>query len=164
MPLSVTNPLSHLGQDFSWFPPENARGQMNIVSGTHAICSRILTLLLIRKGEYPHHPTLGIGPELFEPLSYKLPHYFVTNIREEIIAWFEETGGGLDTLEVNVNQQDIYTNEIKIYITFTPTGARGHESVLTFGYWEWTGFIHDRDLETFKRGVSLNGQPFFGLT
>jgi len=163
MPLSV-KPLDYLGQDFSWFPPQNARGQLNIVSGTRAICSRIFVLLLTRKGEYPHHPTLGFGPELFEPLSYKLPHYLVTNIRQEIIAWFEATGGGLDTLTVDINPQTVYTNEIEIYITFTPVTARGKLNVLTFGYWAWAGFVHDQDIATFKRGIVLNGEPFFGLT
>lgn len=167
MSLSGLRPrYEHLGNDLTFYPPVNSRGELNIVNGTRAIVSRLLTLLLTRQGEDSVHPTLGIAPELFEPLSYDEPHYLTTHIRQEIEAWNEAAKIGLTSLEVNINPQDVYTNEIYIYISFTAQGSRGTEDemdVLTFGYWEWKGATYE-NLDEFKRSVSLNGQPFFGLS
>ncbi len=161
--MSLSN-LQYLGNDLS-FHSANFRGGLNVVNGTRAITSRLLTLLLTRKGEDPIHPTLGIAPELFEPLSYDEPHYLVYAIREEIQAWNKAAKIGLSSLQVEINSQNVYTNEIYVFVSFTPMGrTTGEIDVLTFGYWAWKGAIYDEDLETFIRGISFNGKPFFGLS
>jgi hypothetical protein len=151
---------SSLGQDWTWYAPHNAQGQMNIVSRPAAvIASRLLHLLLTDYGSSPLHPTLGLAPKLFVPLTDRSAKYFQFHAREEILQWNQAAKIGITSLAVELEPQTVYRNDITINIGFT-SEAETQINVLTFGYWAYTGAAYDQGLKTFRDGVTLNGQPF----
>jgi hypothetical protein len=152
------------GNDWSFYPSHNRIGGLNIVSGRSAIASRILHILLTRKGEDPIHPSLGIAPELFQPLSQYDPRYFVYQADQEIRNWNNRAKIGIGALSVDVVvYEDRYTNGIGIEIQFSPANELLVSS-LSFGFWEYLGATHSRSFEEFLDGVELDGDRFKLLT
>jgi len=152
--------MSSLGNDWTWFCPHNDQGQMNIVSRPGAVvASRILHLLLTDYGSSPIHPTLGLAPKLFVPLTERSAKYFQYHAREEILSWNEAAKIGITSLAVELEPQTVYRNDITILIGFTAEDI-DQTNVLTFGYWAYTGAASDQGLRTFRDGVTFNGEPF----
>jgi len=155
---------NYTGKDWSSYPPHNSIGGLNIVSQRRAIASRILHVLLTRKGEDPIHPSLGIMPELFEPLSQYDPRYFVYEADQEIRNWNSRAKIGIGALSVDiVVYEGRYMNGIAIEIQFSPANELLVSS-LSFGYWEYLGATHSRSFEEFLNGVQLDGDRFKLLT
>lgn len=133
---------------------------MNVVSRPAAVvASRILHLLLTDYGSSPIHPTLGLAPKLFVPLTARSAKYFQYHAREEILKWNQAAKIGITSLAVELEPQNIYRNDITINIGFTAE-SESNVNVLSFGYWAYTGAPQDQGLKTFRDGVTLNGQPF----
>lgn len=151
-----------IGQQLTFYPPHNSHGQLNLVSGYRAIAARILTLLLTRPGEDPIHPDMGYAPDLFDNLSQYSSQYYVTTIEQVILAWNTAGGIGLNRLTVEVDPQNVYTNEINISILF---GISGYPSVntLRFGLSQYVGADYT-SIPTFVNEITLNGAPFTGFT
>lgn len=155
---------TYTGNDWTFYPSHNSIGGLNIVSGRSAIASRILHILLTRKGEDPIHPSLGIAPELFQPLSQYDPRYFVYQADQEIRNWNNRAKIGIGALSVDVVvYEDRYTNGIGIEIQFSPANELLVSS-LSFGFWEYLGATHSRSFEEFLDGVHLDGDRFKLLT
>jgi hypothetical protein len=149
-----------LGNDWTFYSPSNDIGQMNILSSpVKVVASRILHLLLTQAGEDPIHPTLGIAPRLFEPLSSPSSQFFVYNAREEILKWNEAAKIGITGLSVEMESQQEYRNDITIRISFTTLGDRT-TNTLAFNYFAYTGARYENTVVEFIDGVILNGQPF----
>lgn len=156
--------LSYLGKEWGFYPPHNSNAGLNIVSGRKAIASRILHLFLTQKGEDPIHPSLGIAPELFEPLSNYDPRYFVFYAEQEIWDWNRKAKIGIGGLSVTTTvYEESNTNGIAISVQFVPEGE-STASVLTFGFWEYMGAVHSRSLDEFLDSVQLDGIRFRSLT
>jgi len=149
------NQLEYLGNSWTLWQPYNLRGGMNIVSGTRKITSDILTVCLTRKGERPLHPTYGIAPELFEPLSNYAPQYWIYQISQEILNWVE----GIEQLSVNTFDYEDYKNRLGTEISFIPQNVPD-VNVLTFGFYEYQGAVWNQSLDIFMDGVALNGSRF----
>lgn len=154
--------MSSLGNDWTWFCPHNAQGQMNIVRRPAAVvASRILHLLLLDYGRSPIHPTMGLAPKLFVALTDRTAKYFQYHARQEILEWNRAAKIGISTLAVELEPQNIYRNDITINIGFgTDDDISQAINVLSFGYWAYTGAAYDQGLKTFRDNVTLNGEPF----
>ena len=152
------------GNDWTFYPSHNSSAGLNIVSGIRAISSRILHVILTRKGEDPIHPSLGIAPDLFQPLSTYEPRYLAFHLEEEIMDWNDRAKIGLAGVAVGVViYEERYTNGMAIEIQFTPENE-DLVSTLTFGYWEYLGTAHARSMQEFLDGIQLDGQQFRSLT
>lgn len=150
----MASQLSFLGSQWSLWPPDNLRGGMNIVAGTWKVSSDIISVCLTKKGECPLHPSYGLAPDLFEPLSDYAPQYLVYNIDKEIMKWVED----IQKLTVELEYTD-YKERINILVRFIPKFAPTLNT-LTFGYYDYQGAIWGQNIDTFLDGVALNGKRF----
>ncbi len=151
---------NYLGNDWSWYPATNESGYFNIVSGVHAVASRILHIILTQPGEDPIHPGLGIIPNLFASLSSDNALFFLSNIQSEILAWNNVCKIGIKELNVQIESLNIYRNDLAISIYFKVIGLTNTTNVLTFGYWEYRGVLASGSLTDFMANVRLNNTPF----
>ncbi|MEM8602890.1 MAG: hypothetical protein AAGF24_03505 [Cyanobacteria bacterium P01_H01_bin.121] len=148
-----------LGSAWSPWPPHNLDGSLNIVSGPRKITADIISVCLIRRGEDPLHPDLGMAPLLFEPLSNYDPQFWVYEAESTIKKWV----AGIDKLTVRIPDYEDYKNRLTTEISFIPL-QQPDLNILTFPWYTYEGALWDQNLQGFLRAVSLNGQPFFGLT
>ena len=154
----------YLGSDWSWYPANNRRGTLNIVKGTKAVCSRILHVLLTRKGEDPIHPDLGIAPMIFEPLSDVTPQFFVNMAQSTIAAWNNAGKIGISYLAVSADQPQPYQNEIIIRISFIPVQqASSTVDMLTFGFFQYKGAMYSGTFDAFLNSIRLNNISYAEL-
>jgi hypothetical protein len=150
----------NLGRDWSWYEPHNQLGEMNIVSSpTRVVASRIIHLLLTPYGGDPIHPTLGMAPKLFDPISDKSVHYFVYHAQESILRWNKAAKIGMKSVTVEAEPLTEYRNDITINIYFIPE-VEEYADVLTFGYWLYTGAVYSNEVKPFRDSITLNGDPF----
>jgi hypothetical protein len=155
--------ITFTGNDWTFYAPHNPSSGLNIVSGVRAITSRILHVILTRKGEDPIHPSLGIAPDLFQPLSTYEPRYLAFHLEEAVMDWNDRAKIGIGAIAVGiVIYEERYTNGMAIEIQFTPE-EEDLVSTLTFGYWEYLGAVHERSLQEFLDGIQLDGQQFRSL-
>ena|GEM_PF-3190798 len=157
---------SPLGQDWTWYTPHDAQGQMNIVSRPGAVvASRILHLLLLDYGRSPIHPTMGMAPKLFVALTARSAKYFQYHAREEILRWNQAVKIGITSLQVELEPQTRFRNDITINIGFgTDADISRETNLLTFGYWAYRGLSSDQGLKAFRDSVTLNSEPFPDFT
>jgi hypothetical protein len=146
---------SFLGSQLSLFPPHNYKGQLNIVEGQRAVAHRILAILLIRSGELPLLPDLGLAPELFTPLSDSSVYAFAYESQEVIMRWNQRAKMGIRSLNINPIV-DNKKGEVTLQITFS-TVTSPTNNVLTFGYWDLMGAIANQDLSGFIDRVLVSG-------
>ena len=151
-------PLDFIGSAWSLWPSHSDREGCNLVSGTRKITSDILTVCLLRKGEDPIHPDLGLAPDLFEPLSNYAPQYWVYNVQNEIRRWV----AGIEQLSVDVVDYEDYKNRLTTEIRFVPK-QEADNHILTFGWYAYTGAIWNQELDTFLEDITLDGSPFQAL-
>lgn len=148
-------PLKHIGSAWTLWTPYETRDGLNIVRGTRKITHDILTVCLLRRGEDPMHPDMGLAPRLFEPLSGYAPQYWIYNIQQEILKWV----AGIQQLSVDVGEFEDYRNELTVRIQFVPK-AEPDAHVLTFGYYAYQGAIWNQGLDPLIRSIQLDGEPF----
>lgn len=152
------NPYAHLGTSWSLWPAHTPTGRLNMVGGVRIIASNILSVLLTKQGEDYIHPEKGLAPDLFENLNDVSPQYWAYESKSEIIKWVQ----GIESISVdtNINHQD---NRLEASIVFVPSN-RPSTNTLTFGYYEYAGARYENGLDTFIADLSLNREPFFGLS
>lgn len=151
-----TNVLSFVGNSWSAFPPHDDHGYLNIVGYVRGITSKILSVCLTQQGEDYQHPTRGLAPMIFDPLSSFAPQYWVLHVQDEILKWVTD----IETLYTEVVDYEDYKNRLATEIQFIPkNGATVH--TLTWGWYAYLGAIWDKDIETFREGVLLDGEPFY---
>lgn len=188
--------LDYIGRDWSLWPPHavthpgstspflpNPRSaqpkpEFNFVSGVWAVAARLLTILLLRRGEHPILFWLGMAPDLFKNLSSVAPTYFVSKARDAIeeANRLSNRSIGYNTLLVTVNPQTEFTDTIRIDIRFTVQGLGVGDNTLTFGFAEYLNALYALDLTAFqegrrltdnvrrfREGITLNGEPFYGF-
>lgn len=151
----------YIGTGISLWPTSNKRGQLNVVGGIELLSSQIITVLLLKPGEDPLHPTLGIAPDLYEPLSNEVPTFFLYKAEETIQKWL---GHFLDGLWVRTNSdRAFYENRIAIDVIFRPKQEPKEGAFyLTLGWHEYTGVRSaNKTIEEFRQSVALNGEPLF---
>jgi hypothetical protein len=146
----------YAGSSLSLWPIHSPWGGLNFVSGFRKITHDILSVCLTRKGEDPIHPTFGLAPDIFDPMSGYPVQYWIYSVEEEII----NRVAGIQDLRVEIVDFGDYRNELQTRITFTPS-ADPDSHVLTFGWFEYTGAIWNQDLTTFLSDVRLDSSPFF---
>ena len=146
--------LEHIGNQTTFYPYENKNGEVNIVSGSEAVASRILHVLLTRPGEDPVHPTWGIAPDLFKPQNQDTAIAFVYQAQEILVRINEEAKIGLEALKVEVEDNGVATGKLSIKVTFRPVGA-AFNNVLTFGFWEYQQSVLDNNLEAFIKTLEI---------
>lgn len=148
--------MPYPGRNWTPFPPTTLKKQLNIVDGDRTVFMRILDFVLLRKGEDPLHPEMGVAVQLFEPLSSTPANFIVYHLKSELIKWNEWAAIGIKDLEVSVNDQQIYTNSLEIRIGFS-TIATGQATILTFGYYQYTNAILSNDFPPFLDSAAING-------
>lgn len=157
-----------IGQSWSLWPPGSVKDGINIVGGSKKIASDILSVLLLRGGEDLIHWNLGWAPDMFDSMSLPDTQYWVYNAQQEIWKWVPglasppivEIAGEYGSSRIPFPDPE---NGLTANIIFTP--ASGPDSnVLTFGWYAYTGAIWNKDLATFRQGLTLNGAPFDGLS
>jgi hypothetical protein len=148
----LPNYLPHLGSGWSLFPPDSERGGFNLASGTRKITADILHVLLLRQGEDPMNPTMGIAPELFEPMSNYSPQYFVYQAQQTILEWV----AGIYQLYVGFSRYQDYENQLQVEVQFIPKDIPDL-NLLTFGYYQYQGAIWNQGIEPFLDSIVLNG-------
>lgn len=146
--------LNYLGSGLSLWPFYNETGALNIVRGSRLIASQIMTVMLMQPWESPHH-SLGLSPELFEPLSNLQPQYWCYEAQREILRWVP----GLEALSVYIPPQPDARAELSATIDFTPS-ASPTANTLTFGWYAYTGAMSSNDFSQFRESISLDGKPF----
>lgn len=116
----------------------------------------ILSVCLVRRGEDPIHPSYGMAPELFEPLSNYAPEYWVWNAKKTLQRWVP----GIQSLSVDVRNFDALNtgNQLQTEIRFIPKRS-GDTNTLTWGYYAYQGAIWNREFSNFLADIHLNGQP-----
>lgn len=137
------------------WPPHESRNGLNVVSGLRKITHDILSVSLVQRGEDPIHPTFGLAPDLFEPLSNYAPEFWVYHAEETIIKWV----AGIEGLKVTVVNHEDYNNQLRTEISFIPK-LYPDVNILTWNYYDYQGAIWQNDFETFLDSVRLNGTPF----
>ena len=145
-----------LGQQWTAFPLVTNSRQLNILRGVLVVLARILHLIFLEKGEDPVHPTMGLGVPLFYPLTDDRAEWAVYNVKSELINWNQWAAIGIKSLEVEVNDQRVFTNEISISIRYVPIGA-GESMVLTLGFFEYTKAKAEGNADAFLDAIVVNG-------
>lgn len=128
------------------------------VSGPRQAAHAILSVCLIRKGEDPIHPDFGLAPQLFTPLSFEEPEYWVYHVEQEISRWV----AGLQELQVQVSGYNNKDNRLETEIGFT-LESEPSAHVLTFPFYRYQGAIFEGAFEPFIASISFDGNPFTGL-
>lgn len=121
------------------------------------ISANILTVLCTRPGEVPLHPTLGVAPDLFQPLSGKEPQYFRFKMREAILTWV----AGIDYLDIDFIEWRDYENHLKVDVMFVPQVVASQHH-LTFGWYSYLGPDWS-DSDRLMQDIYLDGRPFTAL-
>lgn len=142
--------------DWSAFPPVTSQRQLNIVNGDMAVYKRILTLLLLKKGEDPLHPEMGLGIDIFDSLSSDNSQYLIHNIKQALVNWNTWAAIGIASFEVNLNDQTSDTNKLSIAVNFSSINS-GESTILTFGYYQYTNAMLTSDYAAFLDSVAVNG-------
>lgn len=173
--------VTHPGQGDPFLPnPRSAQPKpdFNFVSGVWAVGARLLTILLLRRGEHPILHWLGMAPDLFKNLSSVDANYFVSKARDaiEVANRLSNHSIGYNTLLVTVNPQTQFTNTIQIDIIYTVQGLGLNDNTLSFGFAEYLNALYAVDMSSFQEGgrlsenarrfrdgVNLNGTPFYGF-
>ena len=145
------NPYSYVGQALSLW--DTGAAGLNIVSGTRKITHDILTICLLRRGEDPLHPDMGMSLEIFEPLSGYAPNYWVWQAEQEISKWVT----GIQSLQVDTISEE--RNSISTIIRFIPK-TEPDTNFLTFGYYQYQGAIWNQGASDFLNSIQLNGEQF----
>lgn len=153
--MNAIAPLNYVGSAWTLWTPYETRNGINIVRGSRKITHDILTVCLLRRGEDPIHPDMGIAPRLFEPLSGYAPQFWIYNIQQEILKWV----AGIQQLSVDVGEFQDYHNELTARIQFVPR-AQPDIHTLTFGYYAYQGAIWNQGIEPLIRSIQLDGEPF----
>jgi hypothetical protein len=155
----MANPLSsHLGSGLSFYPIADEQGELRIVSGVWEVAQKIVILLLMQKGESPLHPTMGAAPELFEPLSGEDPQAWRHTAELAVRHWIPSVENILIRFE---NKWAANTENREVaHITFSAVRVPGQHT-LTFGWSDYTGAVWNQDPEGFRRGIELDGTPFY---
>lgn len=155
---SIEKQYGFLGKSWSFWPTYNMRGTFNIVEGPWRVADEILYILLIRKGENPLEPDMGIAPEIFDTLGNVDPQYWVHNAESEIIKWVKT----ISSLMISITGYDNVENQLNAEIIFTPISTPNRFS-LNFPYWSYQGALWNGDQQTFLDSISLNGESFRAL-
>ncbi len=150
----MTSNLAHIGNQTTFYPYENERGEINVVSGSQAVGQRILHVLLTRPGEDPLHPNWGIAPDLFKPQNQDTAIAFAYQVQQILIRLNKEAKIGFEALQVEVDDTGIATGHLKIKIMFRAVGAP-YNNVLTFGFWEYQQSVLDNNLEAFVKTLEI---------
>lgn len=149
----AANPLSFVGSGWSLFPPHDEWGDLNILTGTRKITADILHVLLLRQGEDPMNPTLGIAPEIFEPLSNYAPQFFVYSVQEALRIWLK---GQVEQFYIDFVRYRDSDNQIRVEIQFIPK-MEPDVNILTFGYYAYQGAVWNQGIEPLLDSVAING-------
>jgi len=147
-----------VGSAWSLFPPDSDRAGLNYVDGTRRITAGILAVCLIQQGEDPIHPSYGMAPDLFEPLSNYTPQLWVYHAEKIILQWVP----GIEKLHVDVTKHNATENQLFAEIQFIPM-TEPDLNTLTWNYYAYQGAAWEGEYDRFLQDVNLNGQPFFGL-
>lgn len=145
--------LSWLGSQLSLFPPNRTDGTLNLVSGIQAVNSRLIQLLLTRKGEDPLHPSIGFAHDLFVIKSSRDPYLYTHNLLKELNNLNFYAKIGVEGFKVRVyDPPQSSTLEIQIlYIpTFDPTNQ-----VLTYGFWEYVDAFNGNNIARYLETVQF---------
>lgn len=153
--MTAIAPLDYVGSAWTLWNPYATRDGINIVRGSRKITHDILTVCLLRRGEDPIHPDMGLSPRLFEPLSGYAPQFWIYNARQEILKWV----AGIEQLSVDVGEFRDYRNELTTKIQFVAR-AEPDPHVLTFGYYAYQGAIWNQGIDLLIRSIQLDGEPF----
>jgi len=153
--MNAISPLRHIGSAWTLWPPYETRNGLNIVRGSRKIAHDIFTVCLLRRGEDPIHPDLGISPRLFEPLSGYAPQFWIYNIQQELLKWV----AGIQQLNVDVGEFEDYRNDLTATIQFVPL-EEPDIHVLTFGYYAYQGAIWNQGIDQLLSSIQLDGEPF----
>lgn len=144
------------GQQWTAYLPVTPLRQLNIVRGDRVVFNRILHFLLLQKGEDPLHPEMGAAVPLFYPLTDDRAEWVVYNLKQDLINWNTWAAIGIKSLEVEVNNQREFTNELGISIRYT-TIAGGGATVLTFGFFDYDNARATGDVDRFLDAIAING-------
>lgn len=99
---------------WSFFPsitPLNGRNnfrQLNIIKGKSTIKDLIIHYLLLRKGEHPLYPELGLPDYIFKPVAEIGQNAFAEMIKKEILSLNKQFNWGI---------ADVITTAIPEYLT-----------------------------------------------
>jgi hypothetical protein len=145
------NLYPYVGQAWTLWDPGVAG--LNIVSGTKKITHDILTICLLRRGENPLHPDMGMSLEIFEPLSGYAPNYWAWQAEQEIAKWVT----GIQSLRVDTIAEE--RNSISTVIRFIPK-SQPDTNFLTFGYYQYQGAIWSQGIDDFLDSIQINGERF----
>jgi hypothetical protein len=156
--MAPLNTYPFLGNAWTLWSAYDPRDGVRIVSGIEQASHAILSVCLIRKGEDPIHPDFGMAPELFEPLSFEQPEYWVYHAEQEIMRWV----GGLAALQVRVSDYDNVGNGITTEIGFS-LRSQPTQHILTFPFYQYQGAVMQGDWNPFIAAIILDGKPFVPL-
>lgn len=158
LPLLMVN-YSFLGKGWSFWPPSDEKGRLNIISDIRRPSHDIISLLLFQKGDDPLHPDFGLAPELFIPMSSYDPQYWVYNVEKEITDWIPN----ISQLLVRVSGYEGSGNTLYSQIEYTPISEPGNYT-LTFPFWQYQGALWDNSKESlpaFLSTILLNERSLF---
>jgi hypothetical protein len=152
-------PRSKFGTTFgnAWSPwPSDVKGNPNLVSNHRTLGHAILSFCLIQPGELFYTPEFGISPRLFDSMSSNTVRYFIVNLQNELIKWFE---GYISNLSVEFEGNVDMTNQIQIKIVYTPKKSE-QSHVISYPYFiysgvDWTSY---ENMSNFLKDIRLDNQ------
>jgi len=147
--------FDYMGSALGLWPMETSRGTLRIVRGPEKIADEITSVLLVQPGEIALYPSFGLAPDLFEPMSNAQPQYWCYRAHTAILKHVD----GIEQLRVFIEEQPDAYNELKATIDFIPRDFPTLQT-LTFGWFAYRGALFEGDMESFRRSMSFNGEPF----
>jgi len=104
------------------------------------------------------HPTMGLAPDLFQPLSDIEPEYLVFHLRLELEKWVE----GVDSLSVEWEKYSHEHNRVRIGTFFVPTRSTS-KHLLTFPLHQYAGALLDGATASFLSSIRLDDATLISL-
>lgn len=145
--------LDFLGNSWAIIPASSRKYGINVVSGIHKMVADIISVALERRGHRPIHPSYGLAPLLFEPLSQIAPQAWIHELKTQIELWVE----GIESVTINLVSDYDMDNSLQVQIIFVPKIAPD-QNVLSFDYYSYQGADWDKGIEEFAAGIALNGE------
>lgn len=147
----------NFGTAWSPWPSDNNLGSPNLITDHRTLGHAILSFCLIQPGELFYTPEFGIAPRLFDSMSSDHVRYFIVNLQNQIIEWFQ---GYLSILEVELDQAALKENEINIRIRYTPKNS-SESHVISYPYFIYSGADWKLSKQDFLNQVKLDDSPLF---
>lgn len=147
----------NFGTAWSPWPSDDNLGSPNLVADHRTLGHAILSFCLIQPGELVYTPEFGIAPRLFDSMSSDTSRYFIVNLQNQIIQWFE---GYLSILEVELDRAKLNSNEINVKIRYTPRNS-SDSHVISYPYFIYSGANWRLSTEEFLNQIRLDDVQLF---